>query len=261
MNKHALCFVILTYKPDVEALRRLVTMLAPYPRIVVDNTPEISSLTIKDAHVIESKKNLGYAGGMNVGIKKALSLGVDWVVLLNDDILLSNTWGTMVTSLLATLAPGIAGPFVGKLDEKRYTSIFPANEKHFDYISGSCVAIHKTIFSTVGYFWEQYFLYYEDIEFSLRTKKAGYPLQKLPEEGITHLETKTIGQGSSDHEYYMARNHLLFVRRNAPIHVKLYEFLRLPKTLWEHARRHEYTALYGIKDYVVGQFGMRKGIV
>ena len=70
---------------------------------------------------------------------------------------------------------------------------------------------------------------------------------KLDGAGFEHTD--------SSHPYYLARNHLLFVSRQAPLRVKLYEAFRFPKTLSEHIMRHESGALRGIKDYVFRRFG------
>ena len=70
-----------------------------------------------------------------------------------------------------------------------------------------------------------------------------------------HKESKSLGQGSYLHQYYLARNHLLFVERIAPIRVKMYEVIRFPKTITEHLTRHEHGAIAGIADYFIRRFG------
>ena len=95
------------------------------------------------------------------------------------------------------------------------------------------MAIHKRVIEKIGYFYEPYFMYYEDADLCVRAKNAGFPLKKLNGAGIEHSDRPVWGKGSRIHEYYLARNHLWFVWRLAPWNVKLYELIRLPKTLLE----------------------------
>ncbi|MFZ5845239.1 MAG: glycosyltransferase family 2 protein, partial [Patescibacteria group bacterium] len=159
--------------------------------------------------------------------------------------------------ILKDSQPGIVGPFAGSLNPRRWTTIVPS--KRADYISGSCIGIHREVIEKVGYFYEPYFLYYEEVDLCLRAKKQGFLLRWLPIKEISHEESVSLGKGSFLHQYYLSRNHLLFVERQAPFRVKLYEFLRLPKTIYEHYVRKEWGALAGIIDYFLRRFGPYRG--
>ncbi len=230
-------FVLLTYKPDGKELARLLKSLGNVPTTIIDNT----------------KKNLGYAGGVTVGIKKALHDGVDWIVVINQDLHVTIEAIGNLVDVLSQNEIGVVGPFAGALDAKRWTTILPS--KNVNYISGSCMVIHRAVFEKIGYFYEPYFMYYEDADFCVRAKNAGFPIVHLPLPGISHTDTTSLGRGSFLHQYYLARNHLLFVERNAPPGVKLHELVRLPKTIWEHCIRQEWGALAGIRDYFLRRFG------
>lgn len=236
MNKN-IWFVVLTYRPNVPKLLARLKKFRGAPFVLVDNsetTNEYPSWMI----VIRTGKNLGYTGGMNRGIRHALSQGGRWVVVTNDDLNISQAGISSIAKQLEALPPGVAGPFPGKLDERRWTTIYPARtEAAFDYLSGSCLAIHKDVVGKIGLFYEPYFIYYEDVELCVRAKKAGFLLHWLPAPGIYHKDGATFGVGSPIHEYYLARNHLLFVLRNAPWQVKIYELLRLPKTMIEYFKK------------------------
>lgn len=213
MRKRTIWFVIVTYKPDGEMLGRLKAVLEGWPLIVVDNT----------------EKNLGYGGGANVGMKKAFDGGAQWTVVVNQDVQLTRKGITHFCAMAQQCDPGIVGPEAGSLDPKRWTTILKFHIEKPDYISGSMIAIHKNVWEKVGGFYEPYFMYYEDVDICVRARKLGFPLQHVSVEGFRH---ESNGSNASK-EYYLARNHLLFVWRNAPMSVKLYELLRLPKTLWE----------------------------
>lgn len=102
-----------------------------------------------------------------------------------------------------------------------------------DYVSGACMAIHKNVIAVTGYFYAPYFMYYEDIDFCVRAKRFRVRLKELTIAGIKHAELSVWKKGSRIHEYFLARNHLWFVWRLAPIGIKFYELIRLPKTLLE----------------------------
>lgn len=230
-------FVIVAYRQNKRVFEGLLRGLSGREVLVVDNT----------------KNNRGYGGGANVGIKQALRQAAEWVVVLNQDLKVSKRAIEEFVEKLKKAPAGIAGPFVGGLDPRRWTTKLPS--KRMDYITGSCIAIHRDVFEKAGFFYEPYFLYYEEVDLCMRAKRAGFALTHIPVAGITHEESVSLGRGSLRHQYYLARNHLLFVEHCAPILVKLYEYVRLPKTLWEHERKHEAGAVLGIHDYFLRRFG------
>lgn len=208
MNQKKIWFVVVTYKPEKEVLQQLMAALEGWPVEVIDNTD----------------KNLGFGGGANVGMRKAFDAGTAWAVVCNQDVTLSKQGVAKFVKALEHCEPGIVGPEAGTLDSKRWTTILPGNKK-IDYISGSMMAIHKNVWEKIGGFYEPYFMYYEDVDLCVRAKALGFPLRQVDIEGFRHA--------SYGNEYYLARNHLLFVYRNAPVSVKFHEILRLPKTIWE----------------------------
>lgn len=223
--------------------------------IVIDNT----------------KKNLGYGGAANKGIRKALKEGAEWAVVMNQDLTISRGGIETFVNTLGKSLPGIAGPFAGSVDRRRWTTILNKNVTNFFkatpcksqgsglgeryYISGSLMAVHWDVWQRIGGFYEPYFMYYEDVDYCIRAKKAGFPLMHTPIDGIKHNDHPFLGKGSFLHEYYLARNHLLFVERQAPVRVNIYELFRLPKTLYEHIKRRSTGALMGILYYIFRRFG------
>lgn len=234
---NSIFFVIVTYRPDKKTLAQLKAVLPKGETKVIDNT----------------NHNLGYGGGANVGMREAFESGAQWVIVMNQDLRLKKTAVKELTDILKKSGPAIVGPFAGKFDPRRWTTSVPATK--MDYISGSCIAIHRDVVEKIGYFYEPYFLYYEEADLCIRAKRAGFALRWLPIKGIEHEETMSLGRGSFAHQYYLARNHLLFVERQAPPLVKLYEFLRLPKTKLEHIARRQWGALRGLLDYFIRRFG------
>lgn len=250
-------FIIIAYKPKMEAFKRLLLRLKDHTVIIVDNG---STLTLDDvgrATLLSQMRNVGYAAAANIGIHHASGLGVKWFVILNQDISFTKLSIRNLLKACRTLSPCIAGPFGAGLDASRWTTMLPS--ERVDYLTGSCLAIHERVVSKIGYFYEPYFLYYEDADYCIRAKLAGFPLTKIAVDEAEHEESASLGRGSRLHQYYLARNHLLFVKRLAPTPVKFYEFFRIPKTISEHIRRREKGALAGIRDYALHRFGAYAG--
>lgn len=243
MKSQNIRFVIVTYKPDKEALRRLMAAVGECRAIVVDNT----------------KNNVGYGAAANQRMKQAFDAGARWVVVCNQDIVLTKNGIENFVGVLEKMTPGIVGPEAGTLDPKRWTTELASRpglvpDDRLLYISGSMIAIHKEVWEATGGFFEPYFMYYEDADLCVRVRKAGFPLRQISIDGFRHV--------SEDHnqhmkEYYLARNHLLFVRRLAPLSVKIHELSRLPKSIAEHQATGNTDAIRGISDFAIGKFGKR----
>ncbi|MCL4360089.1 hypothetical protein M1555_02440 [Patescibacteria group bacterium] len=238
--KQDVCFVIVTYKPELKTLRLLKQCLSGYPVTIEENS---------------DKRNRGYGGAANAAIPGCLAGGASWVVVLNQDLTVTEKAVRHLVSGLGSVAPGIAGPFGGTFDRLRWTAKLGNGENNPDYISGSCMALHRDVIRDIGLLYEPYFMYYEDADYSVRARLRGYPLTRIPGTGIRHQDAGTFSPGSFYHEYYLARNHLLFVERLAPTGVKLHEFLRMPRTLAEAYWGGNIGKLNGIKDFAVRKFG------
>lgn len=249
-------FVIVTCKPRQGSLMALIEAFKPYPVFVVNNGAD-TRLQGANVKSITNKRNLGYGGGANVGIQKALEKGAQWIVFVNDDVIVTKTALTKFLDIVQKSVPAIIGPFAGKIDLKRWTTTLPADK--MDYIDGAFTAIHADVFGAVGTFYAPFFIYYEDIDVCIRAQRAGFPQRWFPIPGIHHEGSVTFGRGSFLHQYYTARNHLLFVERQAPVGVKVYECIRLPKTIFEHIHRKEWGALLGVFHYFIRRFGKYRG--
>ncbi|MBI5449264.1 glycosyltransferase family 2 protein [Candidatus Gottesmanbacteria bacterium] len=216
MKTPSVWFIIVSYRPDPVVLAQLRKSLEENQIIDIDN----------------SRHNAGYGGGANKGIRRALAQGAEWVVILNQDIVISKKAAKELCLRISGLSPGIAGPWPGSLDEKRWTTIYPSDK--LDYLSGACMAIHRSVFKKIGFFYAPYFMYYEDVDFCIRATRWGFPLHTLTIQGISHANQTVWRRGSPRHDLHLARNHLWFVWRLAPWRVKLYELVRLPKTIYDY---------------------------
>lgn len=174
---------------------------------------------------IQNKTNLGYAAGNNVGIRLALSGGCfDYVWLLNND---TTVHKRAVKTLLtyATEHPdiGIFGSTVVLADRVktlqcaggcRYnslTTIFHSalggedldkvlggkNSPRLDYICGASMFVRTAVFERIGLLNEDYFLFYEELDFSQRVKRAGLQIGWCSDSIVYHKNSNTIGQPGS----------------------------------------------------------------
>jgi len=208
--------------------------------LVVDNASMDFSLKeirrkFPDILIIQNLENLGYAGGMNIGIKYALENNSEVVMILNQDTLLNRD---CLTSLIKTLYSnqniGVVGPVIefkknglsifdlGGEESTLYHFAIHVNNNKFDilkpverkFLSGTCLLIKKETFKTVGLFDERFFLYYEDDDWCKRARNKGWHILIEPKAKIFHLLSSSIGQFSNRQIYYCTRNLLLYTQKN-----------------------------------------------
>lgn len=188
--------------------------------------------------LVESAVNSGFGGGANVGIAAALALGAGDVLLLNPDASID---GTAVAELrrasgedgMAVVSPVVRDPqgrvwFGGAdlyLDDGRTRGaakrdLHPGAER-WEWLSGACLWIPQEVWNAVGGFDEEYFLYWEDVDFSRRVIAAGGRLAvaeraaAIHDEGGTHRDAGQTGRAkSSVYYYYNIRNRMLFASKH-----------------------------------------------
>lgn len=214
--------------------------------VVVDNAStddsfEQAKLKYSRAHFIKNSHNVGFSKGNNVGIRYALEKFADYVFILNNDALIEKD---TISSLAKTAAAGntIVSPLIlqqngehvwfagGKIDWKkiRTTHIFKQKSSEpyeTDYLSGCSMLISKDVFKKNGLFDERFFLYYEDADFSLRAKKAGFKLIIDPAIKIIHLEQSNTENISKN--YWLVLSGLIFFNAHARGLKKAWVFLHL----------------------------------
>lgn len=190
--------------------------------IVVDNNSQDGSVSMvkknfKSVRLIESQKNLGFAAGVNRGVKIAKG---EYILLLNSDTILTNNCIPLMYSYIQRNKKlGVLGGVL--VSEKgiyeksfgdfpSFVSIFsllflskgnrakhfPVESRHVDWVNGAVMFIDKIGFEKVDGFDENYFMYVEDIDLCFRFKKIGYTIEVFPEAKVVH-----IGQGSSNKEF------------------------------------------------------------
>jgi len=238
--------------------------------IVVNNSQtdigKIIKKKFKQVPIINNSKNLGYAAAVNIGIKLAIKDNsqlrhprVQFFLILNNDIIVKKNFLKNLLYYAKKHRLDITSPKIldqngniwfdgGEIDKNRFTAGHKKGKT--DFLSGCCLLIKKHVFEKIGFFDEQYFMYYEDVDFCFRAIKAGFKLE-IDNKTTVYHHVKRTKKGIKLMEYYLARNHLLFLKKHAPLFVKVRELIRFPKTLWQHYRKKEYAALAGIKDFFI----------
>ena len=234
--------------------------------VVVDNASKDNSMEeikelvneIPNLTIIKNEKNMGFSGGHNTGIRYAIENSADFVVVLNNDVVVEKT---LFVELLKTFEEkkdcGIVSPKIyfekgrefhtgkykkeelgkvfwyagGEMDWKNvlafHRGVDEVDKGQFDilertnFASGCCMAVKKEVFLDTGLFDEKYFLYFEDNDLSQRAKKKGFGIYYQPKGLLWHMNAgSTGGSGSSLQDYYITRNRLLFGMKFASIRAK-----------------------------------------
>ena len=192
--------------------------------IVVDNTSKQDEASIiqkqfPQVKVIRSEKNLGFAGGNNLGIKKAKGKSLINRLESSPNIgmvcpKIRFAWENApiqfagYTPLSKITVRNITIGF-GEEDKGQYNIAHPT-----PYAHGAAMLIKREAIKKVGLMPEDYFLYYEELDWSMMITRAGYKIWYEPACTIYHKESQSTGQNSPLRTYYMTRNRLLLVKRN-----------------------------------------------
>ncbi|SHL91398.1 hypothetical protein SAMN04488494_1084 [Xylanibacter ruminicola] len=209
--------------------------------IVVDNAStqdEAGIIAMQYPHVkvIRSTQNLGFAGGNNIGIKEAKG---KYIFLINNDTYFKDfNIDSLIERLESSDTIGIVCPKLrfawgnNPIQFAGYTPLSPitvrnqaigfGEEDHgqYDtahptpYAHGAAILIKREAIDKVGLMPECFFLYYEELDWSMMFTRAGYEIWYDPTCTVYHKESQATGQNSPLRTYYITRNRLLFVKRN-----------------------------------------------
>jgi GT2 family glycosyltransferase len=211
--------------------------------VVVDNRPacpehtDLSARVGRRAEVIASGDNLGYAGGNNIGISVLLGRGVEFVWLLNPDTRTEPaTLRLLLRMMRARPSCGVVGPRLvlpgtpariwydgGVIDEtlgatrhraqgRLETRAARPRARETDYVTGASLLARAATFEQVGLLPERYFLYYEETDWCLRARAAGWKAMVQSRARMTHLKGSGLVVPAPYHVYYLTRNRYFFAR-------------------------------------------------
>ena len=237
--------VVLNYRAPEQtslAVRSLQSSFTPPSTIVVvDNSPDdgpssMSSLLHRTARqgvtLIDAPRNLGFAGGVNVGIGAAIGLSSEFVLLVNSDAVLApDAIAHLLEAAAACPQAGVLGPLIVSREEpdwivsagidysamtgrmqNRLTSRpvreAPSGPVAVAAVTGCVMLIRRTVFEAAGLFDDAYFFSFEDLDFCMRVREAGFSVLCVPQARAWHEGSRSIGRRSPRRIYFATRNHL-----------------------------------------------------
>lgn len=212
----------------------------PYELIVVDNASEINEAEkLQDIYpkirVIRSDRNLGFAGGNNLGYRYASGF---YILYMNNDMIVKAPFLKSLIDRLGDSCVGLVSPkikysyapdIIQYAGYTAMTSITIRNQligmgekdmgqynqaRKTAFAHGACMLTTRTVIEKVGKMTEVYFLFYEELDWSLQVCQSGYSVWYEPASTVFHKESMTIKRGTPIRCYYLTRSRLLFTRRN-----------------------------------------------
>jgi len=222
--------------------------------LVVDNGSTDGSVVairkkFSKVKIIENKKNLGFTAGNNIGIRYALKQGAEAVLLLNHDTIVEKGF----LELLLKNPADIVGPVIkfkrkGKLiydHGGKVDRIFGRNyhlesgkrgkTRKIDYVSGCAMLIRRPVFEKIGLLDEIYFIFYEDADFCLKARRAGFKIAVESKSLIFHKLSEGKKKPWRMH-FHLLKSNFIFINRYVPLYRRklAYDYLLLLsfKVIW-----------------------------
>ncbi|MCB0217921.1 MAG: glycosyltransferase family 2 protein [Caldilineae bacterium] len=237
--------------------------------------------------LIANAENRGWPTAVNQGIVAARAMGASAILLVNDDARFEpGAVAALVEALLASPRAAAASPKLcyadrpgilngsggqvlpargwaalrgaGEADRGQYDDLLWA-----DYPSGAACLLRPAALDAVGLFDEAYYLYYEDADWGLRARAAGWATRYAPRGRVQHVGSAGTAGDPARRRYYNVRNRLRFARRHAAPLGRLrawLETLRLAavqplRWLWPERRRDAEAVMLGIADHLRRRYG------
>lgn len=260
--------------------------------ILVDNASRDDSFDLfsqkyPEVELHQSHRNLGFAGGNNLGIKAALKWNPTHVLLLNNDTLVpTNFFKQLKDSAISQKGVGIVTPLIYFAKGYEYHKHYKNNQlgrvvwsaggvmdwnnllgsnahvdevddgqftsvQETDFATGACLLIKREVIDQVGLINEDYFLYLEDLEFCQRAKKAGWKILFDPSIKLWHKISQSSGIGSNLNDYFITRNRLVFGMKYAGLRTKF----ALIREAIRFLRQGRPAQKQGVIDWFLGRLG------
>lgn len=261
--------------------------------LVVDNASTDDSVAairtqFPGVTLIENPRNAGFAEGNNIGLRWALENGYEYVLLLNNDTVAPPALIPTLHAFMQTHPEAAAvGPAIyylehpdtlwsagGWIDRRRGrisnpfadqpAERLPTQPYLVDHFSGCCMLVRCSAMRQAGLLDPDFFMYYEETEWCVRLRRAGYALWIEPRTCIWHDVQPGQHLGSRAVAYYMTRNHLLFLRRSqAPPSAWAVTLAGQLRTIASHylrprnlqRTRGRGPMIWAMRDFAFGRYG------
>jgi hypothetical protein len=218
--------------------------------VVVDNGSQEDPMSVVGSEfpwcvAFRSEKNRGWAGGNNIGIQYALDKNAEYIILLNNDTVVSEELiSRLVDASKGNPDFGIIGPIInhmefpaevqtdGCLFNRVNTQGFfqrkvvplarfsPPAITQVDIVNGCCMMISRSVFESIGLIDERFFLIHEESDFCLRAFEAGFRCGVIGESLVWHKHSASFNRtGNWRQRYYDVRNLFLLLRKHRALHL------------------------------------------
>lgn len=187
--------------------------------------------------IVESEENLGFAGGINLGVERAISAGAQSLLILNNDTIIDQA---MIRHLIHTAADhpraGIVGPVirlyddpgrVWRIGDREYRwlpvplrlpesalSKAGGDPLRVDYVTGCGMLVRSRVFETIGLFDSDHFMYFEDADFCRRARQAGFGIWLDPKAEMWHKVSSSATRQKPAMRYAEAWGRAQFYRKH-----------------------------------------------
>jgi GT2 family glycosyltransferase len=252
-----------------------------------------------EVHVIRSEKNLGFAGGNNLAVQEATG---EYLFFINNDAeITEGCLDRLVAVFENHINVGMVSPLICYFNESRnadtdliqYAGMTQVNawtarnetigEKEQDkgqfssaqktaYGHGAAMIVSREVIDKAGIMFNDFFLYYEELDWCERIRHAGFEIWIEPSAKIYHKESASVGAMSTLKTYYLNRNRVYFIRRNfgglSFLGFALFlTFVTVPKNLlmfllrgqFDHAKVFLKAIFWNIKDAFLAIFKVQEG--
>ncbi|MDI6869836.1 MAG: glycosyltransferase family 2 protein [Bacillota bacterium] len=297
LGQPTVAIIVLNWNAAVDTLECLSSLVRSEYRncsiVVVDNGSTDGSIDLIQSRfpqvtILKNSSNLGYAEGNNRGIAYALTKGAQYIWLLNNDTVVDPM---ALTKLVEAAETHPQAAFIGSTIRFYNSEVIwyggarinwwtgvtehiglgqrtlrQTNCEIFstEYVTGCSLLARSKAIEEIGLLDEKLFLYYEDVDWSIRARRAGWELVQATKSVIWHKVSSSSKSTSNFVAYYCVRNRLYFLAKHSPCSLWIavpYNFVRfiLPSLL--RGRRQQARAmLQGMIHFFQGKMGQGVGV-
>jgi GT2 family glycosyltransferase len=265
------------WRDTVPCIQTLLTQDAPLTIIVVDNASTDDSVqrihaAFPQIEVLQAGANHGFAAGCNVGIRHALGARADFVWLLNNDTLAPPDTLAKLVSAAQDTHIGITGTVLRFLHDPASVQAWGGGtvsrrsgfSSHFlqphaltpnSFLTFASVLIRREVFESIGLLDENYFMYFEDADFCVRTRDAGWHMKVAADTAVLHKEGGSAPARSPQQARIVTASGMRFLHKHghpAAVAPWLYWLTRIGSRLLRLDFRGVHAVMLGRRDWQQG---------
>lgn len=266
------------WRDTIECMESVLKIAYPNYRVLIvdngstDDSVKMLSEKFPAIEILQTRKNLGYTGGNNRGIEKALADGAEYVFILNNDTVVDRDFlNPLVEVIEKDEQIGIVSGMIYNYAlphtiqyAGRYTDFYTGNPyaigsgmidkgqfkalREVQCAAGAAMLVRSDVLREVGMFNENFFMFSEESDLSIRAKEAGYKIVCVSESKIYHKIGASICKNPSQGVFYSLRNRIWIERMYASkfqylIFNLYFWFYLLPRIFMGHILRRRFQFL------------------